>query len=46
MVEFKCNRCHKIFKRKDYLQKHMGRKYPCKVVEVENNENVNPGMVI
>ncbi len=37
MVEFKCNICHKIFKRKDYLQKHMERKYPCKVVEVENN---------
>lgn len=38
MVEFKCNRCHKIFKRKDYLQKHIERKYPCKVVEVVNNE--------
>jgi len=46
MIEFKCNRCHKIFKRKDYLQKHIERKYPCKVVEIENNKNVNPDMVI
>jgi len=46
MIEFKCNRCHKIFKRKDYLQKHIERKYPCKVVEIEHNDIVNSGMVI
>ena len=35
MSEFKCTRCHISFRRKDYLQKHLQRKYPCKVVEIE-----------
>ena len=37
MVGFECNRCHRIFKRKDYLQKHMERKFPCKVAEIKEN---------
>ena len=29
MYEFKCKRCFRIFKRKDYLKKHLERKNPC-----------------
>ena len=36
MSEFKCSICQISFRRKDYLQKHLQRKYPCKVVEIEN----------
>ena len=37
MSEFQCPRCLIYFRRKDYLQKHLKRKFPC--IEL-NSENV------
>ena len=33
MVEYKCNRCHKIFNRKSNYQYHIDRKNKCPVIE-------------
>ena len=39
MIVFVCNICNRNFKRKDYLQKHKERKFPCK--SMVNTTNCN-----
>ena len=41
MSEFKCEKCNKILSGKQALQRHKGRKFPCKVVSDENNTKKN-----
>ena len=42
---YNCNRCTKQFRRKDYLIKHNNRKYPCKPINSNINNTVNPAAV-
>ena len=37
MPSFSCERCCREFGRKDYLQKHLQRKYPCKPMEFKQS---------
>jgi len=37
MVEYKCDRCGKIYNHKNNFRKHLNRKYPC--IPIENNED-------
>ena len=39
-MSFNCFRCLKEFKRKDYLNKHYERKYPCKPVDAKHKLNI------
>ena len=41
MTFYTCKNCKKNFKRKDYLTKHLNRKFPCK--RVENHKNCDLG---
>ena len=38
-MSFSCLNCKKIFKRKDYLEKHKQRKYPCKRANILNMDD-------
>ena len=40
MPSFPCERCYREFGRKDYLQKHLQRKYPCKPMEFKESPNL------
>jgi len=42
MIVFVCNICNRNFKRKDYLQKHKERKFPCK--SMVNHTIYNPSI--
>ena len=42
MIVFVCNICNRNFKRKDYLQKHKERKFPCK--SMVNHTICNPSI--
>ena len=42
MSSFVCKICNREFKRKDYLQKHYKRKFPCKPVNLENCKKMIP----
>ena len=41
-ISFACNRCHKIFNRKQHLQNHMKRKKPCKIIILNLDTPVGP----
>jgi hypothetical protein len=41
MVEYKCNKCLKIFSNKTKYTKHQSRKFPCEKQD-KNNKQVNP----
>ena len=36
MSSYKCDRCNKVFNYKNDFRRHRNRKFPCKVVNVEN----------
>ena len=36
-MEFQCNICEKIFKKRCHLKDHINRKFPCKSKTIENN---------
>jgi hypothetical protein len=40
MPSFSCERCCREFGRKDYLQKHLQRKFPCKPMEFKQSPNL------
>ena len=40
MVEYKCNKCNKIFGRKSHYDYHINRKTPCKKSKEERNQNI------
>jgi len=39
MVEYKCNKCNKIFRRKSHYDYHINRKTPCKNDKMTENNN-------
>jgi len=39
MIEYKCNRCNKIFNKKSNYQSHINRKYPCKQQDINDDAN-------
>ena len=45
MTFYTCKNCNKNFKRKDYLTKHLNRKFPCKRVENHNFCNLGKSPV-
>ena len=42
MSEYKCTKCLICFRRKDYLQKHFKRKFPCKEAVLQNDTKMIP----
>jgi hypothetical protein len=40
MVEYKCNRCKKVFKQKSHYECHISRKFLCKSDQQQENNNV------
>ena len=38
MVEYKCNKCNKIFKQKIHYTNHLNRKFPCKIETPKNTK--------
>ena len=40
-MSFNCFNCNKVFKRKDYLDKHKQRRFPCKRANVLNLDDTN-----
>ena len=43
-MNYKCDICEKIFKKKCHLVDHLARKYPCK--SKKNNRNTNKNKII
>ena len=42
MTIYTCNKCSKIFIRKQELERHMNRKFPCNKEEIQSNNIIAP----